>query len=1313
MKTRIINTLLIAVFLVTAALPANAQSTEQLFQKGIMKEKGEGNLPEAIEIFNSIVEDSEAEDALQAKALLHVGLCYEKLGKSEASRAYQKLINNFPARKNEVAIAKERLSRLILAEEKAEQIPLQPKWTKIDIPTELSWSVALSPDGKELALVSDKKLWKMPLSGNLGPDIPGTPVQIDTDGLEVEWTGLSWSQDGRWIAFNEYPRQDKNGNLIRTQGIYKISSAGGSPKKIIENYRSARVINYHISLSPDGNEITFSSVDDGKQHIFTMPTDGGEPNQLTKLNAREPVYSPGGNLIAFVEDKELGSGAGDLDLYIVPSAGGNPRKIADAEKASSPVWSPDGKMIAYLDFTKGRKIFVAPVSQNNHETEEPFSIEAPEETEEFRLLAGWTPDNKIGALVVKNQEFGLYTLPAEGGQAAKILHDTYALQPRWSIDSKKIFYVTYPKDAINKFRKLYLASVPANGGTGKAVFEEPKRNVNHSPYQSGNRISPDGKTLLSAAYSKNATFDSTYNWPFTKIWKIALDGSKVEQLTDVTGGYADGSPCWSPDGEKVAFIRVKFEKGRNMYPYRDAAIYTVDASGDNLNLIVDEAGKWVHSLVWSPNGKKLAWLSQEQEAPQTKPKFLNIYDFELKEKRVAGEVESQHVNIETAWSPDSKRIAFNDQEGKVIKVMNIEDGTTEDIKTGLVDVTIHHLDWSPDGKKFVFGGIKGGEKEFWFVEDFLPLEKLAQNYTPEKEPEGLAIKQVWKDEKVDNTGTITSDGKYLSFVDWETGDLALRNLKTGTNERLTDEGTWEEPTHFAANNVISPNGNRIAYSWFNKKGTYDLKIIDVNTKNVSTLYATEKDEEIYPVCWGPEKDEVIIQKFIKQKNNKYKWDLCVFNLTDKSFKSLCEFNKPFMANVSYSPNQKYLGYDFQVSSDNGKYDIAAVSPNDGHIESLVTHPGNDRVLGWMPGENNFLFISDRSGTYDLYSVETSNGKPINEPLRLLKGIGEISPMGFSDNGTLFYNMHYRNFNTFITEYDEEEKINPENRISLLGSLLDPCWLPDGETLICLEYTMQSHDFELCLYNSKTNQINPLIKNRDINVYGPPSLSPDGKKVLVFGLDREKMENQEYSASIYSVDIDSGIATAIKKFEEYHPGIVEVCEWDKLCDNIFYVEDNKIIQRNIETGKESTVCQGDENDIFGILKRYNNTLIFDSQVGEEEKQIKSVSVHDGQIRTICKLNTSGTPLMFKKVAFPAEGNCFIVSVDGQEDGSVLYKVSLENGKPEKIWQSKNRIAGLNIYPNNDKIAISLLEQHVEIRKIENLKQEIEKIYAERE
>ena len=75
-----------------------------------------------------------------------------------------------------------------------------------------------------------------------------------------------------------------------------------------------------------------------------------------------------------------------------------------------------------------------------------------------------------------------------------------------------------------------------------------------------------------------------------------------------------------------------------------------------------------------------------------------------------------------AWSPDSKRIALNDVEGKVIEIITLADGSIEDIKTGLVDVNVYHLDWSTDGERFVFGGFKGGGAEFWFLENFLPKE---------------------------------------------------------------------------------------------------------------------------------------------------------------------------------------------------------------------------------------------------------------------------------------------------------------------------------------------------------------------------------------------------------------------------------------------------------------------------------------------------------------------------------------------------------------------------------------------------------------
>lgn len=723
MKTLWIKLILATFLAVGSIYPSMAQTPEQIYQKGLMKEEGEGALQDAIDLFNQVADNSNADISLQAKALLHIGMCYEKLGKDEATKAYQRLVNNFPGQKNEVAIARERLSRLILLTDKKDREPLTPKFTKIKIPTKLSSSVKLSPDGKNLALVSEGKLWKMPLSGNIGPDFPGKPVQVNTEGLVVEWYGLAWSGDGKWIAFNEELAKkslvEKPEKEKYNQNIFIVPSNGGKPKKVIENYRDARVVNYRISLSSDASNLAYTSVENNEQHIYTTHVDGGSPKKLVDIQAREPAYSPDGKLIAFVEDKDLGRGG--LGLWVVPAQGGTSHLLADAKTASSPVWSPDGNMIAFIDNSNKRQINLVDVPRDWKAGGKVTSIDAPENTEEVALLAGWTPDNKIGLLLTSKREFSLYTLPVKGGQAAIISNDCYAFQPRWSLDGKQIFYVTPPAEGDNKFRRLTLASVSANGGIGKPILKEHEGKViGQLPYQSGNRISPDGKMIISSAYTSSDTMGLS-EWPNSKIWKISIDGKESKQITNQEGRFADMCPSWSPEGKKIAFIRAGLKD--NLLVFDKMSIYTVSSSGGEPKMIILETDKYIFSPVWSPDGKMIAYLTKDKETTSETPntRYMNVVNVENGAVRVVGEVSNAHVNIELAWSPDSRKIAFNGD--NVIKVMNIDDGKIEDIKTNLVDVEIWHLDWSRDGEQFVFSGMKGGQDEFWFLEDFLPLEK--------------------------------------------------------------------------------------------------------------------------------------------------------------------------------------------------------------------------------------------------------------------------------------------------------------------------------------------------------------------------------------------------------------------------------------------------------------------------------------------------------------------------------------------------------------------------------------------------------------
>lgn len=716
MRSRICLTVLLALSIL-GLLSGNIQQTaEQLYQSGIYKEKVEGELEKAIEIYEQILKDFPENKSTAAKALYHIGLCYEKLGNQEAQKAYQRLIEEYPEQIQEVTLAKERLASLVKT---AEAVPHKPTFRKIRIPTEISGEIRLSPDGEKISLTSrSRKLWVMPLSGKVGPDFPGEPVALNTEDVGVEETAHTWSGDGKWIAFNEdvlieeQEKKEKKG----TQGIYVVSSEGGKPKKVYENYRDARKINYRISLSPYGKTLAFSSVDleRNEQHIYTIPVNGGMPKKLVNALAREPVFSPDGKMIAYVEDKNLGRGGGGL--FVVPAQGGIAKLVAKAGKASSPVWSPDGDMIAFVDKEdKVAQIHIVPIGEDGEPAGEKISIDAPEGIEGVDL-AGWTPDSKIGAVFWKKIEFGLYTVPAEGRRATMVSHGGYPVQPRFSPDGKRIFHFNNADEGSGDWHKLGISVVPTEGGKVTTLPIESDEKMILLGWGGGNRVSSDGKRIV---FSGKMPKDPGLHF---HIWTLPVEGGKPKKITEAPAECTDMFPCWSPDGKSVAFVRNKVSK--NYFEgSSETNICLVNSAGGEPKPLTSETEHVAPCpIAWSPDGKMIAFFSPKDETFQEGT--LNVISVEGGKSRVIGKAQGIQVNKELAWSPDSRRIAFNGPPYyKGIQVMSLEDGNILDIKTDLADTSVYHLDWSPDGKKLVFGGYKGGGREFWLMANFLHLVK--------------------------------------------------------------------------------------------------------------------------------------------------------------------------------------------------------------------------------------------------------------------------------------------------------------------------------------------------------------------------------------------------------------------------------------------------------------------------------------------------------------------------------------------------------------------------------------------------------------
>jgi Tol biopolymer transport system component len=367
-------------------------------------------------------------------------------------------------------------------------------------------------------------------------------------------------------------------------------------------------------------------------------------------------------------------------------------------------------MIVFFDREDENHIQIVPVSNEGEVNGDKITIDAPEGTGGIRNLAGWTSNNKIGVICSNLMEFGLYTMPAKGGRAALVLHGGYPTQPRWSPDGKRIFLTNNKDDENGDWAEFAIASIPAEGGSMSTIPIQSDEKIYKPAWGSGNNVSPDGKMI---AFTAQTEKDSSWHW---QLWTMPINGGKATQLTKTPSWVIHGYPCWSPDGKYIAFVHTKANEN---YTKRNTEtnIYMIPASGgDPLPLTVESDSVNFTPIAWSPDGKYIAFYSDNELNPDEL--VLKIISTDNRDIRELATFEGIGIHNELAWSPDSKRIALNGPEN-IITAISIKDGSIEEIETGLHDVEIYHFDWSPDGDRFVFAGYRGGDSEFWLLEDFV------------------------------------------------------------------------------------------------------------------------------------------------------------------------------------------------------------------------------------------------------------------------------------------------------------------------------------------------------------------------------------------------------------------------------------------------------------------------------------------------------------------------------------------------------------------------------------------------------------------
>lgn len=681
------------------------QTADQLYEKALYLEEARGEMKQAIDLYQEIIKQYPGNRQVVAKALLHAGFCYEKLGLKEAQQVYRRVINDYSENKNEVSMARVRLANL---ERTLAELKRKPDFRKIEIASKPQNGV-MSPDGKKLAFTSEDGVWVVPLQGNVGTDIAGEPVLIAVvPGAWNFFNILAWSANGRWIAVN--------GGGDGADDIYIIPAAGGEPRKIKLPARGGGQFTYRLSLSPNGEKLAFSALKLGvraqdadiiARYVYVIPTSGGEPQQISSGPGTFPSFSPNGKFIAYVtyHDKEkspenIQGTRYDSDLWVVNSSGGSPIKLAIVDGLlAGPVWSPDGRFIAVQGRVDvgGKEIWVYPLSSDASSIGEPTKIALPRMS--LGMLAGWTPGNELGVFIRSTYSSAIYTVPSSGGRAVQVTPDGVVYYPRWSPDGKRIF-LRWVKQ--NEDPPVQVVYVPAAGGNVTNVPWPESALMSRVP-GGGHNISPDGRKLVISA--KEKPYDSE---KFMDLWVIPLGEGRPIRLTDTKS--PETYPCWSPDGKWIAFIdwhKTSEDGGFD-------AIYKIPAIGGKGTLISsgkDSVG--VGAIAFSTDGKRIAFFSGDK---------IKTIPVEGGESEVLVPDVSSSRHSQLVWSPDGLKIAHN-AEGK-IWITTLATNERSELGTGLPEnFYASEFDWSPDGQKITFMTTSGDGPEFWLISDFLPQVK--------------------------------------------------------------------------------------------------------------------------------------------------------------------------------------------------------------------------------------------------------------------------------------------------------------------------------------------------------------------------------------------------------------------------------------------------------------------------------------------------------------------------------------------------------------------------------------------------------------
>jgi Tol biopolymer transport system component len=393
-----------------------------------------------------------------------------------------------------------------------------------------------------------------------------------------------------------------------------------------------------------------------------------------------PSLSPDGQHLAFA----WSAGAGPLNLYV--KVVGTEESLRLTKQASidfDPVWSPDGRYIAFCRILKGEAgIYIIPAS-GGAERRVRKTLWEDQEFHENLGSAGrlsWSPDGKLLAFsdrASRNEAASsIFLLSLDSLEVRRLtspLSSRGDFDPAFSPDGQTLAF------ARGVWQGTGIYTVPVSGG-------EEQRVISGATYEWGLAWTADGRDIIFA----DATWPVNTGW----LWKISLRGGEPERLQFGQEGIEP-----SIRGNRLVYVHQTLNL--NIWKRNFNSLVSTSAPERFISSTRMESGPQ-----FSPDGSKIVFESTRSGA----------YEIWMCRSDGSGLIQLTHFNSETGtprWSPDGQQIAFDTRTtgSPDIFVLDSQGGSPRRLTSEPSDDVVPS--WSRDGHWIYFASNRTGSWQVW------------------------------------------------------------------------------------------------------------------------------------------------------------------------------------------------------------------------------------------------------------------------------------------------------------------------------------------------------------------------------------------------------------------------------------------------------------------------------------------------------------------------------------------------------------------------------------------------------------------------